>query len=153
MYNIFLRFQLKSVQNRITRNRNAHLSKHRSRCNFARTFASPLVWTDVSLGFLFAWGLATYRSKQRGWTPDMVSDLIFFGALGVIIGGRVGYVYSTVFSVFGKPTLAVPDLDRWHEFPRRFPRRNPGNVMVVQEIQNGLVPDARLYCTPAFRQV
>ena len=29
------------------------------------------------LAFLFAWGLATYRAKQRGWTPDMVSDLIF----------------------------------------------------------------------------
>ena len=28
------------------------------------------------LAFLFAWGLATYRAKQRGWTPDMVSDLI-----------------------------------------------------------------------------
>ena len=77
----------------------------------------------------------------------MVSDLIFFGALGVIIGGRVGYVLFYGFLSFGKPTLAVPDLDRWHEFPRRFPRRNPGNVMVVQEIQNGLVPDARLYCT------
>jgi phosphatidylglycerol---prolipoprotein diacylglyceryl transferase len=24
------------------------------------------------LAFLFAWGLATFRAKQRGWTPDMV---------------------------------------------------------------------------------
>lgn len=46
------------------------------------------------LAFLFAWGLATYRAKQRqGWTSDMVSDLIFFGALGVILGGRIGYVF------------------------------------------------------------
>lgn len=52
------------------------------------------------LAFLFAWGLATYRAKQRGWTPDMVSDLIFFGALGVIIGGRVGYVLFYGFSQF-----------------------------------------------------
>ena len=52
------------------------------------------------MAFLFAWGLATYRAKQRGWTSDMVSDLIFFGALGVIIGGRVGYVFSTVFPSF-----------------------------------------------------
>lgn len=41
------------------------------------------------LAFLFAWGLASYRAKERGWTPDMVSDLIFYGALGVVIGGRV----------------------------------------------------------------
>ena len=52
------------------------------------------------LAFLFAWGLATFRAKQRGWTPDMVSDLIFFGALGVIIGGRVGYVFFYGFSQF-----------------------------------------------------
>lgn len=44
------------------------------------------------LAFGCAWGLATYRAKQRGWNSDMVSDLIFFGALGVILGGRIGYV-------------------------------------------------------------
>ena len=33
------------------------------------------------LAFLCAYGLATYRSKQRdGWTPEMVSDLLFYGA-------------------------------------------------------------------------
>ena len=52
------------------------------------------------LAFLFAWGLATYRAKQRGWTPDMVSDLIFYGALGVVIGGRVGYVFFYGFEQF-----------------------------------------------------
>ena len=76
------------------------------------------------LAFLFAWGLATFRAKQRGWTPDMVSDLIFFGALGVIIGGRVGYVP-------GRSFMAVPDLDRRYEFPRRFPRGHSGHVVVV----------------------
>ena len=36
------------------------------------------------LAFLFAWGLATHRAKQRdGWNPEMVSDLIFYGALGL----------------------------------------------------------------------
>lgn len=45
------------------------------------------------LAFLTAYALATYRSKHReGWTADMVSDLVFFGAMGVILGGRVGYV-------------------------------------------------------------
>ncbi len=52
------------------------------------------------LAFLCAWGLASYRAKQRdGWTADMVSDLVFYGALGVVLGGRVGYV---LFYEFGK---------------------------------------------------
>lgn len=52
------------------------------------------------LAFLFAWGLASYRAKQRdGWTGDMISDLVFYGALGVVLGGRVGYV---LFYEFGK---------------------------------------------------
>lgn len=52
------------------------------------------------LAFLFAYGLANYRAKQReGWTNDMVSDLVFYGAIGVILGGRIGYV---LFYEFGK---------------------------------------------------
>ncbi len=53
------------------------------------------------MAFLCAWGLATYRTKQReGWNADMVSDLIFYGALGVVIGGRFGYVFFYGFSQF-----------------------------------------------------
>lgn len=51
------------------------------------------------LAFAAAYGLAWYRStKREGWTTDMVSDLVFFGALGVILGGRVGYVLLYQFS-------------------------------------------------------
>jgi phosphatidylglycerol:prolipoprotein diacylglycerol transferase len=45
------------------------------------------------LGFLFAWWLARRRS-QRADTPvngEQVDDLIFYGMLGVILGGRIGY--------------------------------------------------------------
>ncbi len=52
------------------------------------------------LAFAAAFGLAWYRSTKRDdWTADMVSDLIFYGALGVILGGRVGYV---LFYQFGE---------------------------------------------------
>lgn len=52
------------------------------------------------LAFAAAFGLAWYRSTKRDdWTSDMVSDLIFYGALGVILGGRVGYV---LFYQFGE---------------------------------------------------
>lgn len=46
------------------------------------------------LGFAAAWWLALQRSK-RPWSPvrrDQVEDLIVYGAFGVIIGGRLGYV-------------------------------------------------------------
>jgi phosphatidylglycerol:prolipoprotein diacylglycerol transferase len=44
---------------------------------------------------LFLW-LASLRVKQpqfasRGWTRRDVEDLLFYGVLGVVIGGRIGY--------------------------------------------------------------
>ncbi len=45
-------------------------------------------------GFVSAYFLALYRIKRYhlAWTTDNVDDLIFYAALGVIIGGRVGYM-------------------------------------------------------------
>ena len=45
---------------------------------------------------LFLW-LASLRVKltpfaQRGWTRREVEDMLFYGVLGVVIGGRLGYV-------------------------------------------------------------
>ncbi|KTC68869.1 prolipoprotein diacylglyceryl transferase [Legionella birminghamensis] len=51
------------------------------------------------LGFLMAWLLARLRVRlyHLNWSAEQVSDLIFYAALGVIIGGRVGYMlfYNT----------------------------------------------------------
>lgn len=46
------------------------------------------------LGFVGAWWLAQRRSREPGsvFTPIMVQDLIFYCCLGVILGGRVGYL-------------------------------------------------------------
>ena len=46
------------------------------------------------IGFLGAWWLGVYRAKRpgSGWQPQEVADFIFYGALGVILGGRFGYV-------------------------------------------------------------
>lgn len=53
------------------------------------------------LAFITAFALAWYRTKSReGWTIDMVSDLVFYGALGVVLGGRIGYVLFYQFSEF-----------------------------------------------------
>lgn len=53
------------------------------------------------LAFVAAFALATFRSKRRpDWHPDMVSDLVFYGALGVMLGGRFGYVFFYQFDKF-----------------------------------------------------
>lgn len=58
------------------------------------------------LAFAFAYGLAWYRttlSTKEGradWNSDMVSDLVFYGAMGVILGGRIGYVLFYQLSEF-----------------------------------------------------
>ena len=46
------------------------------------------------LGFAAAWWLARRRAARSGstWKPGDVDDLIFFAMLGVILGGRIGYV-------------------------------------------------------------
>ena len=45
------------------------------------------------IGFSAAWWLGKYRANQSpGWDAEQVSDLIFYGALGVILGGRLGYI-------------------------------------------------------------
>lgn len=38
------------------------------------------------------WLLLDRRAKRRGWTAEEVSDLVFYGALFCVLGGRLGYV-------------------------------------------------------------
>lgn len=54
------------------------------------------------LGFLGAYYLGIYRAKNsKGlWTQELVSDMIFYGAVGVILGGRLGYVLFYQFPSF-----------------------------------------------------
>lgn len=44
------------------------------------------------------------RYADAGWNSDQVSDLIFYGALGAVIGGRLGYV------LFYKPAYYLNNL-------------------------------------------
>lgn len=43
------------------------------------------------VGFVGAWWLARVRAERLGLTKDQVGDMIFYGALGVVLGGRIGY--------------------------------------------------------------
>ena len=47
------------------------------------------------VGFIFFLFLGRYRAKTQpelGWTNKDLDDLLFYGMLGVILGGRLGYV-------------------------------------------------------------
>lgn len=59
--------------------------------------------------FLLVWWLAARRAARpgSGWTRDEVSDLIFYGALGVVLGGRLGYILFYNFNVYLHDPLAI----------------------------------------------
>lgn len=56
-------------------------------------------WYGLSylLAFTACWGVLTLRIKYssfpRGFTSDQLSDIVFYSALGTIIGGRLGYMF------------------------------------------------------------
>ena len=52
--------------------------------------------------FGMAYFLGSVRAKRMNpvWTAEQLSDLIFYGAIGVILGGRFGYVFFYSFDQF-----------------------------------------------------
>jgi len=58
--------------------------------------------TMYLIGFLAAMFMANKAADRSNgsWTREQVSDLLFYGFLGVILGGRVGYVLFYQFDYF-----------------------------------------------------
>ncbi len=65
----------------------------------------PLAIHWYGLTYLVAFGLFVFLARRRlrhepyaslggegGWKPSDIEDMLFFGVLGVILGGRLGYV-------------------------------------------------------------
>ncbi len=54
------------------------------------------------LGFAAVWFLGNRRAKTHpgDWQAQEISDLVFFGAMGAVLGGRVGYVLFYNLDVF-----------------------------------------------------
>jgi phosphatidylglycerol---prolipoprotein diacylglyceryl transferase len=55
------------------------------------------------LGFVAFLLLGKYQIKHKpwfNWNQQMIDDALFYGALGVILGGRIGYVLFYQFSNF-----------------------------------------------------
>ncbi len=61
------------------------------------------------LGFVGGWFLARRRaaSPRSTWTPADVDDLIFYAALGVIAGGRLGWILFYGFDTVRADPLAL----------------------------------------------
>jgi len=45
------------------------------------------------VGFVGGWWLGRVRARRpgSGWDPEEIGDLLFYAALGVVLGGRIGY--------------------------------------------------------------
>jgi phosphatidylglycerol:prolipoprotein diacylglycerol transferase len=60
------------------------------------------------LAFLSAYLLANYRAKQlNNWNTQQIEDLIFYGAIGVVIGGRLGWILFYNLSNFLSDPLSI----------------------------------------------
>lgn len=46
------------------------------------------------IAFALAWTLGRWRARQSGsgWSAEMVDDVVFYGVVGTIAGGRLGYM-------------------------------------------------------------
>ena len=70
----------------------------------------PVHWYGLMylVGFATGWALGRLRARdpRSGWTPAMVDDLVFYIALGVVLGGRIGYVLF-----YGLPQYAASPLE------------------------------------------
>lgn len=70
-------------------------------------------WYGLSYlaGFYLFWWLSARRARTlphvaiQGWNREIISDLIFYGVMGVIIGGRLGYVLFYSFDRFVEDPL------------------------------------------------
>jgi phosphatidylglycerol:prolipoprotein diacylglycerol transferase len=61
------------------------------------------------VGFAIAWALARHRAKQpgSGWALAQIDDLIFYCAIGVIVGGRIGSIVFYNFDAWTRDPLML----------------------------------------------
>jgi len=59
-------------------------------------FGWPIHWYGITylVGFSTAWALGRYRAGRpdSGWNKEEVDDWLFYVGLGVILGGRIGFI-------------------------------------------------------------
>tara|TARA_A100001037_G_scaffold48109_1_gene39936 strand:+ start:11371 stop:12156 length:786 start_codon:yes stop_codon:yes gene_type:complete len=58
-------------------------------------------------GFAACWYLGNRRAPVAGWTSQEVSDMVFYGAVGAVLGGRLGYSLFYAFDAVLRDPLFV----------------------------------------------
>ena len=73
-------------------------------------------WYGITYLVAFAgfWFFARLKSKQPhvNWTYEQIDDLLFYGALGVVLGGRIGYTLFYNFDYFMHDPLVLFQIQR-----------------------------------------
>lgn len=68
-------------------------------------------WYGIAylLSFGLAWWLMAYRARHRRppWSAERISDLVFYTALGAIVGGRLGHVVFYDLGSYLRDPLAI----------------------------------------------
>jgi phosphatidylglycerol:prolipoprotein diacylglycerol transferase len=62
------------------------------------------------MAFMSFWMLGNHRAVSqswRGWSKQEVSDVLFYGMLGVILGGRIGYMLFYGFELLIQNPLSI----------------------------------------------
>ena len=61
------------------------------------------------VGIGAAWVMARQRAREPGfpWTANQIEDLIFYCAIGLMIGGRLGYILFYNFNAFIHDPLMI----------------------------------------------
>ncbi|MEO5703186.1 MAG: prolipoprotein diacylglyceryl transferase, partial [Gammaproteobacteria bacterium] len=61
------------------------------------------------IGFAVVWWLGRIRARRpdSGWDAEQISDLVFYGALGAVLGGRIGYILFYNFPFFIADPLSI----------------------------------------------
>ena len=62
------------------------------------------------LAFLSFWAIGNHRANKQawwGWSQQDVSDVLFYGMLGVILGGRLGYMLFYGFESLVRNPLSI----------------------------------------------
>ena len=71
---------------------------------FGYEFNPAIHWYGITylVGFLGGYALMYLRSRKpnSGWTAEQLQDLLFYVALGVVLGGRTGYMLFYDWSSF-----------------------------------------------------
>ena len=97
--------------------------------------AFKIHWYGVMylIGLGAGWALGYYRAKKSDgyWNPEWIADLIFYIALGIVIGGRLGYMLFYDFGPFIKhPWVIVQIWDGGMSFPWWLAWCVSGNVII-----------------------